>query len=118
MSAQILFDGYCKLCNASVQFLQRRQRAGSLSYESLQSDQAKRILKKCGLSATVLETVILVEGGRCYTRSTAALHATRHLRFPWPLLYGLVVVPRFVRDPIYNLVAHNRHRLFGRTSRE
>lgn len=114
MSPLVLFDGYCKLCNASVQFLQARQRSNALEYTSLRSELGQRILKGCGISATEFDTLVLYEHGRCYLRSTAALRLTRYLRFPWPALYALLLLPKFVRDPVYNLIAHNRYRWFGR----
>ena len=116
-AAVVLYDRDCKLCNRSVQFLRARQKPAALSYVALQSDRGKTILKDCGLSKTRVETLVLREDDRCYQRSTAVLRAVRHLRPPWPALFFLIVVPRFIRDPIYNLVAHNRYRWFGRTPR-
>lgn len=111
----VLYDGYCALCNASVTFLQARQRAGALEYASLQSARGQALLKDVGLSRENFDTLVLYEGGRVYLRSTAALRLLRHVRFPWPLLYALIVVPSFLRDPVYNLIAHNRYRWFGKS---
>jgi predicted DCC family thiol-disulfide oxidoreductase YuxK len=114
----VLFDGYCALCNASVAFLQARQRSGELEYASLQSARGLALLKEVGLSGDKFDTLVFYENGRPYLRSTAALKLVRYLRFPWPLLYILTAIPPFVRDPVYNLIAHNRYRWFGRSSRE
>ena len=114
----ILYDQDCVLCNRSVRFLQARQRPGVLEYATLQSARGKDVLKDCGLSKTRIETLVLRERGRCTQRSTAALRAFRYLRFPWPALFIFIIVPRFIRDPIYNLIAHNRYRWFGRMPRE
>jgi predicted DCC family thiol-disulfide oxidoreductase YuxK len=114
----ILYDGHCVLCNRSVQFLQRRQRPGALEYATQQSERGKAALKDCGLDKRALESLVLIEGGHCYQRSTAALRAFRFLRFPWPLLFAFIFVPPFLRDPVYNLIAHNRYRWFGRNPRE
>lgn len=111
----VLYDGYCALCNASVAFLQACQRAGALEYASLQSPRGQTLLKEIGLSGETLDTLVLYEGGRAYLRSTGALRLLRYLRLPWPLLYVFIVVPPFLRDPVYNLIAHNRYRLFGKT---
>jgi predicted DCC family thiol-disulfide oxidoreductase YuxK len=116
-TALILYDGYCALCDASVHFLQSRQRNGALAYASLQSERGQAVLSACGLPAADFDTVILYERGRCYQRSKAALLAMRRLRFPWPLLSALLIIPGFLRDPIYNLIAHNRYRWFGRKPR-
>ncbi len=111
----VLYDGYCALCNASVAFLQALQRAGALEYASLQSTRGQALLKEVGLSGENFDTLVLYEGGRVHLRSTGALRLLRYLRFPWPLLYALIVIPPFLRDPVYNLIAHNRYRWFGRS---
>ena len=111
----ILYDGYCALCDRSVHFLEARQRPAALEYVSQQSDRGKQILTERGLGTQPLETLVLVENDHCYLRSTAALRASRYLRFPWSLLSVLILIPPFLRDPVYNLIAHNRNRWFGRT---
>jgi len=114
MPALVLYDGYCVLCNRMVGFLAPRQKRGALEFDSLQSARGQAVLKECGLSITDLDTFVLQEKGRCYIRSRGALRVVRHLRFPWGLLYGLIVVPAFLRDPLYNWVARNRFKWFGR----
>jgi predicted DCC family thiol-disulfide oxidoreductase YuxK len=116
--ALVLYDGYCALCNRSVQFLQARQREGAIAYASLQSARGQAILSKHKLPAKEFDSLVLYEDGKIYLRSTAALRLLRHLRIPWPLLYALILVPPFLRDPIYNLIAHNRYRWFGRLPHE
>ncbi|MEX1071425.1 MAG: DUF393 domain-containing protein [Anaerolineales bacterium] len=111
--ALILYDGYCVLCNRSVQFMQARQRPASLEYASQQSVRGQQALSACNISIASIDMLVFVEKGRCYLRSTAALRAFRYLRFPWPLLYALILFPSFMRDPIYNLIAHNRYHWFG-----
>lgn len=107
----ILYDGYCVLCNRSVQFMQARQRPGTLEYASQQSERGKVVLKDCGLDKRRLDMLVFVEDGRCYLRSTAALRAFRYLRFPWPMFFAFSIVPPFLRDPVYNLIAHNRYKI-------
>lgn len=116
MPSLVLYDGYCVLCNSTVNFIAPRQRQGAFEFASLQSARGLAVLQECGLSTTKLDTFVLHEGGRCYTRSTAVLRLFRHLRFPWPLFYGLILIPTFIRNPIYNWVARNRFRWFGRIS--
>lgn len=118
MKAMILFDGYCALCNHTIAFLQARQRPGALEYASLQSARGHALLKELGKSPDKFDTLILFEGGRGYLRSTGALRALRYMRFPLPLLYALILIPPFLRDPVYNLIAHNRYRWFGHKPRE
>jgi predicted DCC family thiol-disulfide oxidoreductase YuxK len=111
----ILYDGYCALCNRSVHFLEARQRPDALEYVAQQSERGKQILAERGLETQQLETLVFVENARCYLRSTAAIRASRYLRFPRSLLFAFILVPPFLRDPVYNLIAHNRYRWFGRT---
>lgn len=86
-----------------------------LAYASLQSGRGQELLRKVGFSGRNFDTLVLYENSHTYLRSTAALRLLRYLRFPWPLLYVLIVIPTFVRDPVYNLIAHNRYRWFGRS---
>jgi predicted DCC family thiol-disulfide oxidoreductase YuxK len=109
----VLYDGYCALCNGSVAFLQARQQPGALDFASLQSARGQALLKEVGLSGDKFDTLVLFEKGHAYLRSTAALRLLRYLRFPWPPLYVFIVIPPFLRDPVYNLIAHNRYRWFG-----
>jgi len=110
----VLFDGVCNLCNGAVQFIIHRDREGHFSFASLQSAVGQAQLRQFGLSTDAFDTFVLVEGGKAYTRSTAALRIARQLTGAWRLLYGLIIVPRPVRDWAYGLVARNRYRLFGR----
>lgn len=98
--------------------MQARQRPGVLAYAAQHSERGRAILDTCGLGDKPQEMLVFYEDGRCYLRSTAALRALRYLRWPWPLLYALILVPPFLRDPVYNLIAHNRYRWFGRLPRD
>ena len=113
-SALVLFDGVCNLCNASVRFLYRRDPRANLRFANLQSDAARRLLPRFNLPAHYLDSFVLIEGEICYTRSTAALRVLRYLHFPWPLLSVLLIIPAPLRDPVYDWIARNRYRWFGR----
>jgi predicted DCC family thiol-disulfide oxidoreductase YuxK len=106
----ILFDGVCNLCNGLVQFVLARDGAGKFRFASLQSAAAVRLLGSDG----PVETIVLIEAGKTYIKSAAALRIARGLRFPWPILFGQVVVPGPLRDWIYDWVARNRYRWFGK----
>lgn len=110
----LLFDGVCNLCTGVVQFLIPRDPEGKLRYGSLQSDAGQHLLERFGLPTDSLDTFVLVEGERCYTRSTAALRVAKHLGRPYSWLYPLRYVPRPVRDAVYGLVARYRYRVFGK----
>ena len=109
-----MFDGVCNLCNGFVQFVIERDPPGRFQFAALQSDAARRIPGCSWRTRTRLaDTVILVEEGRVYTGSTAALRIARGLRFPWPVAGVLLAIPRPLRDGIYAGVARRRYRWFG-----
>lgn len=114
MSAVVLFDGVCNLCNASVAFILRRDPKAYFRFASLQSRAAAKLLHGRPEIGTGLDSIVLLEDGACFTQSTAALRIARRLSGAWPLLYAFIVLPRFLRDPIYNWIARNRYRWFGR----
>jgi len=109
-----LFDGVCNLCNGFVQFVIARDPAGRFRFAPLQSDAARRLLGGRDAPQEWPDSIVLVEDGGVFTRSTAALRVARGLSFPWPLAYAFVGVPRPLRDWVYDIVARNRHRWFGR----
>ena len=108
----ILFDGVCNLCSGAVQFVIERDPAARFRFAALQSPVAARLMESTRIGDR-LDSIVLVEDGRVWTQSTAALRIARRLRFPWPVAYAMIVVPRPLRDWIYNLVARNRYRWFG-----
>jgi len=112
--AIVLFDGVCNLCRGSVRFVLSRDPRRRFRFASLQSASARALLARHGLSPDALSSIVLLEGGRAYTRSAALLRIVRRLRPPWPLLYVAVLVPRPLRDALYDFVAGRRLRWFGR----
>lgn len=110
----LLFDGVCNLCNASVQWVLLRDRKARFRFAALQSDLGQKLLLQHGLSAENLDTVVLVIGEQIFLRSDAPLEIVRRLGGLWPLLYGFKILPKALRDAMYNFVAKNRYRWFGR----
>lgn len=110
----LLFDGVCNLCNGVVDFILRYERAPLLKFAALQSEAGENLLREFGLPQQDPHSVILIEGGRAYRESTAALRVCRYLRAPFPLALGLLHFPQAARDPLYHLVARNRYRWFGK----
>ncbi|MDP6087449.1 MAG: DCC1-like thiol-disulfide oxidoreductase family protein [Nitrospinota bacterium] len=113
--ALVLFDGVCNLCNASVTFIIDRNPADRFRFASLQSEFGEEQIRRRRLSGPILSSLVLIEGGRCFTRSTAALRIARRLTLPWNLLYGLLLIPAPVRDIVYAWIARNRYRWFGKS---
>ena len=110
--ATLYYDGECGLCDRFVQFVLRNDPREYFLFATLQSDAGRAELARLGLSQTDLRTVVLVETGRSYERSTATLRVCRRLSGLWPLLYGFIVVPKPWRDAAYTLVTRNRKRWF------
>lgn len=110
----ILFDGVCNLCNASVNFVIDRDPQALFSFASLQSEVGQLLLKHDGRPENSLESVMLWQDGRLYKKSRAALEIARQLNGAWPVLYAFIVIPPFIRDFVYGLIAANRYRWFGR----
>jgi predicted DCC family thiol-disulfide oxidoreductase YuxK len=123
----VLFDGLCNLCNGSIQFVVDHERAPSLRFAPLQSDLAKELLESAFGEAEARrliggatgegdpDSIVLVDGARGWTHSTAALHIARHLRAPWRWLAALILVPRPLRDLVYWWIGRNRYRWFGKS---
>ena len=112
--AIILFDGVCNLCNASVNTIIDRDPAGRFRFASLQSEVGKALAAEHGIDARELSSMVLIESGRAYLRSTATLRVYRRLRGPIRLLWPFILVPRPIRDAVYNFVAKRRYRWFGK----
>ncbi len=124
MGAVVLFDGVCNFCNASVNFVIERDPAGYFKFGALQSEAGRSIASSHGIPLangqteaghlSPIDSVILVEDGKVFTYSTAALRIAKRLSGAWSLLYGLIVVPKPIRDYFYRLFAKHRYRLFGK----
>ncbi len=110
----ILFDGVCNFCNDSVNFIIERDSQNRFKFAPLQSEIAESLLKKHSIDKAETDSIVLVEGERAFTHSTAALKIARNLDGPWSVFYGFVVVPKFVRDFFYRVFAKYRYRLFGK----
>ena len=109
----ILFDGVCNFCNSAVNFTIKRNSKSNIVFAPLQSEAGKELLKQYKLPSDDMQSFIFIEEGAAYKQSTAALRVCRHLRGLWPLCYGFIIVPKLVRDGIYNWIAKNRYKWFG-----
>ncbi|MEQ1746525.1 MAG: thiol-disulfide oxidoreductase DCC family protein [Saprospiraceae bacterium] len=110
----LLFDGVCNLCNASVQWVLKRDRRGLFRFAALQSEAGKQLLARSGLNDAQFDSVVLLIDGQALTRSDAAFGILRMLGAPWSWLAVLCWLPKSWRDAIYEWVARNRYRWFGR----
>jgi predicted DCC family thiol-disulfide oxidoreductase YuxK len=112
-NALVLFDGVCNLCNGAVDFIINRDKEGYFLFASLQSDIGRAFQEKLGYSVDNLDTIILVQDGKVYDRSSAALRIAERLDGLWPVLGIFKILPKFIRDSAYNLIANNRYTFFG-----
>lgn len=110
----IFFDGVCNLCTGSVQFIIKHDTAKHFRFASLQSGPGQKLLEHNHLSLTEFGSFILYEKGKIFTRSTAALRVTRKLNGLWPMLYAFIIIPPFIRNAVYDFIARNRYRWFGK----
>ncbi|MBZ0117075.1 MAG: thiol-disulfide oxidoreductase DCC family protein [Sandaracinaceae bacterium] len=115
--AIVLFDGVCNLCNGAVQFILDRDPKEYFRFASLQSERGVSLLREHGIAVPEgdPESFVLVENGRAYERSTAALRIARHLRGIYKLLWVFSIVPRPLRDLVYRFIARHRYRWFGKS---
>ena len=109
----ILFDGVCNLCNGFVRFVIERDPKKKFKFASLESKKGKTLLRKHKLPLE-MKSMVLIEGKKAYTESTAILRILRKLKQPWPLAYGSILVPKFIRNPAYHFVSKRRYKWFGK----
>ena len=109
----ILFDGICNFCNSAVNFTIKRNKKANICFAPMQTAAGQKLLQQYNLPADDMQSFIFIENGIAYKQSTAALKVCRHLRGLWPLCYGFIIVPKFIRDGIYNWIAKNRYKWFG-----
>ena len=110
----ILFDGVCNFCNSMVNFAIKRDKKNGLKFAPLQNEIAKKLLIANQSLITDLTSFVFIEKDKIYTSSSAALRVCKYLNGMWPLMYGFIIVPKFIRDAIYNLISKNRYKWFGK----
>jgi predicted DCC family thiol-disulfide oxidoreductase YuxK len=113
MSSIVLFDGVCNFCNGAVNFIIRHDRRGRFRFAPLQSEKGERLRGEYSIPPET-DSLVLVEDGRAYTHSTAALRIAKGLGGVWQLAYAFILVPRPVRDWFYRTFAKNRYKWFGK----
>jgi predicted DCC family thiol-disulfide oxidoreductase YuxK len=109
----ILFDGVCNFCNSAINFTIKRNTKANIRFAPMQSEAGQKLLQQYNLPLNDMQSFFFIEHGKAYKQSTAGLKVCRHLRGLWPLCYGLIIVPVFIRDGIYNWIARNRYKWFG-----
>lgn len=110
----ILFDGVCNLCNNSVDYVIRKDPDRYFRFASLQSESGAFFIQKYEIDTRKIDSVLLVENEKIYYKSTAALKIAKKMKGPVKLLYGFIIVPPFIRNVVYDIIAKNRYRWFGK----
>jgi predicted DCC family thiol-disulfide oxidoreductase YuxK len=114
MAATILFDGVCNFCNGAVNFVIERDKAGHFKFAPLQSTIGEKMRDEYEIDKLKTDSIVLIDGGRAFTHSTAALRIARRLDGIWPVFYVFMIIPKPLRDLAYKLFAKYRYRLFGK----
>lgn len=110
----VLFDGVCNFCNATVNFLIRQDKAARLRFLPLQSEFGQQLLEEYNLPKTHFDSFVFIKKGKAYISSSAGLKVIRELPWYWKWVQALWVIPKPIRDALYNFIARNRYRWFGR----
>jgi len=110
----ILFDGVCNLCNGAVIFIIEHDEDDLFRFAALQSDIGQELARARGVDISKTDSIVFIDEHRHFVKSAAALNIARHLNKAYPLLYGFIILPRFIRDWGYDLIANNRYKWFGK----
>lgn len=110
----ILFDGVCNFCNSSVNRVIENDPKDIFRFAPLQSEVGQQLLVHYGIDRTMTDSVVYIENGKAYVRSSAALRIARRMKGFYPVLFGFIIVPPFIRNAVYDLIARNRYKWFGR----
>lgn len=111
----ILFDGVCNLCNGAVQFIIKHDKDGIFLFTALQSEVGKRIIEHYGIDTSKVDSILLYsQNTGIVSKSTAALKIASKLSFPIRFFALYLIVPAFIRDGVYDFIARNRYKWFGK----
>jgi len=113
----VIFDGYCNFCSRSVLFIIRRDKKRHFTFAASQTAGGQKVIAQYHLGEMAEHSIVLLEKGNVYRKSTAALRIARRLDKGWHLFFGCIIIPRRIRDFIYDIIARSRYRLFGKSER-
>ena len=110
----LLFDGVCNLCNSIVQFTIKRDPNGRFKFTSLQSESGQSLLKQFSLPTNDFGSFVFINGNKYFIKSSAGLHVLKELGGVWKVFYIFIIIPRPLRDFVYNIIAKTRYKVFGK----
>ena len=111
----LLFDGYCNFCSSTVQFIFEHEKNNRLHFASLQSETGRELLKHYNIDPEKTDSLVLIENNQAYVKSSAALRLARYLKALYPLLFGFIIIPPFLRNLVYDYIARHRYKWFGKS---
>lgn len=110
----ILFDGVCNLCNGAINFVIEKDKNNSFKFAALQSEIGQDLTSRFNIDRTKVDSIILIDGDKHFEKSSAALRIAQHMSGAYPLLYMFMIVPKFIRNAVYDYIAKNRYKWFGK----
>lgn len=110
----LLFDGVCNLCNRVVKFIIRIDKSKKIRFAPIQSISGQLLLNQSSADQEDIDSVIYLNGGKVFIKSSAVLHILKDIGGGWKILYAFIIIPVFIRDFFYDLIAKNRYSIFGR----
>ncbi|WP_442844890.1 thiol-disulfide oxidoreductase DCC family protein [Leeuwenhoekiella sp. H156] len=110
----ILFDGVCNLCNGAINFIIKHDPKAQFKFASLQGENGQRLLAQHQINPKETDSIVLIEPQRVSVKSSAALRIAKYLNRGYPLLYAFMIIPGFIRNAVYDFIAANRYKWFGK----
>ena len=110
----LLFDGLCNLCNGSVNFILKRDEACKYKFASLQSEIGIELAKKYNIDTNIVDSIVLIRDDKVFIKSSAILEVLKDLPIGWRLFRIGIILPKFVRDWLYDIIAKHRYKIFGK----
>ncbi len=110
----ILFDGMCNFCNTSVNNIIKYDKKNVFKFAAIQSDAGKKLLTEHSMDTLKIDSILLIENNTVFTKSTAVLKIAKQLSGRYKLCYAFIIIPTFMRDVVYDLIARNRYKWFGK----
>jgi predicted DCC family thiol-disulfide oxidoreductase YuxK len=113
----VLFDGECAFCNRSVQRIIKNDKKELFTFTPLESDLGKSLLQQFNIDPKKTDSIVYIHHQKAYIKSTAALRVAKKLRRLYPLLFGFIIIPAFIRNFFYDIIARNRYKWFGKVDK-
>lgn len=111
----IIFDGICNLCNSSINFIIKNDSKRIFRFTQLQSEAGKNLAEEYEISEKNFDSVVLIQNEKVFLKSSAALEISKQLQFPINLSIVFKIIPKLLRDKVYDFISRNRYVWFGKS---